>query len=310
MSAISEVAPGIYMMDDGLYAMPGFGSVYLLNEAKKALVESGPAVSAGAVLAGIREIGLRPDEIDYIIVTHVHLDHAGGAGTLAREMPRATVVAHHRGAKHLIDPSRLVNSSTETRGKESVAHYGEVLPIAADRVHGVHDGERLRLGDGQELEFIDAPGHAFHELCIHESRNGGIFTGDAAGIYLVDGAVLLPTHPPPSFNLEAAVSTLERLIARQPSRIYFSHFGMGEPGEAVLQRAKSQLLAWAGVAAEAIKADSIEAAVASMVDRLRPELAPIRDKTLLYRYMSGQSLPLTARGLLKYYQEKRAADKS
>lgn len=134
------------MIDNRLFSIPRWGSVYLLNETKKALIESGPTTSVTAVLDGIRKLGLRPEDIAYIIVTHIHLDHAGGVGVLARHMPQAQVIVHHKGARHLTNPARLVASATEARGSEVMAMHGEVLPVDMHQVRGVNEGDTISLG--------------------------------------------------------------------------------------------------------------------------------------------------------------------
>jgi len=122
-----------------------------------------------------------------LIVTHIHPDHAGGAGVLLRDMPQAKVVVHPRGARHMVNPAKLINSVIEAQGKEGMERCGEILPIEQERVQPVNDGDTIRLSDRQLLRFIDAPGHAPHELCIYESRNQGLFTGDAVAVFLAEG---------------------------------------------------------------------------------------------------------------------------
>ncbi len=202
MVDVSEVAENIYLIDDQLYSIPKWGSIYLINEEGKALIDAGPATSVHAVLDGIKKLGFKPEDIDYLIVTHIHLDHAGGAGVLLKDMPQAQVVVHHRGVKHLVNPAKLIGSVIELLGEEAMIRDGEVVTIAEDRVKPVHRGDVLRLSQGQVLEFIDAPGHAPHELCIYEKRNKGIFVGDAAGISILKRGFLFPETPPPSFDLD------------------------------------------------------------------------------------------------------------
>ncbi|MFH0913680.1 MAG: MBL fold metallo-hydrolase [Chloroflexota bacterium] len=305
MNYVGEVAPRIHLIDNHLYNLSRFGSVYLLDEEKKALVETGPAVCAPYVLEGIREAGFRREEIAYVIVTHIHLDHSGGVGVLLRSLPQAQVIAHYRGAKHLIDPARLVASTIETSGKSVMEqYYGEVLPVPAERVRAVKDGDTLRLSDKQVLTFLDTPGHAPHELCIVESRNKGVFSGDAVGLLVGEGRVLIAAHPPPNFDLEAALRTIDRLLKLKPSRIYFSHFGASERAEETLLHAREKLQTWAAIGEKAIKEGSPEEAVARMVQEVAPDLEPVKGDKTLYDYLLQNSIPRCARGFLKYYREK------
>ena len=167
MVDINKVAENIYMIDAQLFSIPRWGSVYLIDEEKKALIDTGPTTSVKAVLDGIRSAGVKPEDIDYLIATHIHLDHAGGTGVIIKDMPKAQVIVHHRGARHLVNPAKLIRSVMATQGEEVMLKYGEVVPIEEERVKPVYDGDMLKLSDRQLLRFIDAPGHAPHELCIY-----------------------------------------------------------------------------------------------------------------------------------------------
>jgi len=292
------------MIDDHLYSIPKWGSVYLVNEEKKALVDTGPTTSAKAVLIGIKNAGVRPEDIDYLIVTHIHLDHAGGAGTLLQEMPKAQVVVHHRGTRHLVNPERLVSSVAAAQGEAIMAKLGEVVPVPVERVKPVGDGDVIELGDNQVLKFIDAPGHAPHELCILESRNNGLFSGDAVGLSMADNKVLLPVTPPPSFDLEAYLGTLDKLIALKVKTIYYAHFGASDKAQEDLRLAKSKLEAWDDLVGKAVAGDGLDDAAEKFRDRLYAELEPARNEVLLYQYLVEGMVPLNIAGYLQYYREK------
>ena len=307
MVDINEVAENIYMIDDQLYSIPKWGSVYLINEEKKALVESGPATSAKVVIDGIRGIGVKPENIDYIIVTHIHLDHAGGAGVLLKDMPQAQVVVHHRGARHLVNPGKLVSSVVEAQGKEAMARCGEVVPIKQERVQPVSDGDIIRLSDKQGLRFIDAPGHAPHELCIYESRNQGLFTGDAVAVSLAEGEVFLPFQPPPDCDLEQNNNTIEKLMEVKAKVIYYSHFGVSNEVEEDLQLALDKLQVWHDIVVEAINEGTFDSVAEKLLAQARAELEPIREIEPLYDYVANIHLPLVAAGHIKYYREKAGA---
>ena len=308
MVDINEVAENIYLIDNQLYSIPKFGSTYFLNEEKKTLVDRGPTTSANVVLEGIRKVGFRPEDIAYIIVTHIHLDHAGGAGVLLKDMPQARVVVHYKGAQHLVNPVRLVNSAIEAQGKEVTAKYGEVLPIEGHRVQAVHEGETIRLGGKQVLKFMDTPGHASHELCIYETRNGGLFVGDAVGIYMVENGILLSIHPPPHFNLELCLNTLERLAKLAPTRLYYAHFGVSNEAQENLQLAREKLQVWDDIISEAIRENAFDDASRRLVAQAGAELEPIKGVESLkplYEYLTKIHIPLCAAGHIKYYQEKK-----
>lgn len=303
MTDMNEVAENIFMIDDLLYSIPKWGSVYLINEKKKTLVESGPATSAPVVIDGIRSIGIKPEDIAYIIVTHIHLDHAGGAGVLLKDMPQAQVVVHHKGARHLVNPEKLVNSVIKAQGEGAMERCGEVIPIAQERVQPVNDGDTLSLGNKQVLTFIDAPGHASHQLCIYESRNGGIFTGDAVTVLLADGEVSLPFQPPPDFDLEQNNNTIRKLMKQEARAIYYSHFGVSHSVKEDMQLALDKIQVWHNMVVEAINNGTFESVAEKLLAQARAELEPIRKMESLYNYMANIHLPLVVAGHMKYYRE-------
>ncbi|MFP4642072.1 MAG: MBL fold metallo-hydrolase [Dehalococcoidia bacterium] len=306
MVDVSEVAKNIYMIDDRLYSMPRWGSVYLINEAKKALVESGPATSASVVLEGIRELGVRPEDIAYLIVTHIHLDHAGGAGVLARHMPQAEVIVHRKGAHHLIDPSRLVSGAKEARGDEVMAMHGEVLPIDMNRVRAVSDGDTIDLSSQQTLSFIDTPGHAPHHLCIYETRNDGLFAGDAVAVYIGEYDILLPFHPPPQFDLELCLSTLQRLERLSARKMYYSHFGVSDQVSEHIGRAREKLMVWDDIARKTAREGAFADLRARLISQASAELDPIKgvvSLASLYDYLVKSHIPMCADGHVEYYRK-------
>ena len=304
MVDIIEVGENIYQMDDRLYGITGWGSVYVINEEKKALVDTGPTTSAATVLAGIKQIGLQPGDIDYIIVTHIHLDHGGGAGFLLREMPGAQVVVHQRGARHLVNPERLISSKMASQGEESLAGDGEMVPVPEDRIMSVQDGDELGLGAKQMLEFMDAPGHAPHELCISEKRNRGVFTGDAAGVATTDGRIHLPSSPAPNFDYEKYTVTMKRLMDLKPARIYRGHFGVTTRVQESLEAVMAKMQRWHDIVMTAIKEDNTDGLPERMKSLEMPELEKARDNEALYRQLTTSSLPSSVRGFLKYYHDQ------
>jgi glyoxylase-like metal-dependent hydrolase (beta-lactamase superfamily II) len=303
MVYIKEVARNIILIDDNLYSIPRWGSVYLVNETKKALVDTGTSRSLNAVLEGIKQAGVRPEDIDYIIATHIHLDHAGGAGTILKHMPQAQVVVHHRGARHLVNPERLVKSFAATMGEQLVAKTGEVLPVPEERVKPVNDGDVLELGEGQVLTFIDAPGHAPHELCILESRNQGFFSGDAIGVSVADNRVLIPVTPPPGFDLETYLATLKKLASLDAKSIYFAHFGKVDNARENLELAGEKLRIWDKMISEAFVAGGAAAAARAMKEELYRELEPAKEFEPLYKYLADGIVAMNVAGYIKYYQD-------
>ena len=205
------------------------------------------------MLEAIRAFGLKPADIDALVVSHIHLDHAGGAGFLLQDMPRATVYVHERGHKHLVDPTKLVASAREVLGPEEAELFGTMRPIPADRLVAVKDGDRLELGK-HELVFLDSPGHAPHELTILDERNRCLYTGDAAGLYFPGDEILMPIAPAPAFDLEKNLRTFERLLTLKPRALLFSHYGPHTRPKEAIEAMMVAYPAWARVVREKLAA--------------------------------------------------------
>ena len=238
---------------------------WLVPGPEPVLVETGSQTSVPVVLDALAGLGLGPDDLAGIVVTHIHLDHAGGVGDLARAFPRATVYVHPEGARHLVDPSRLVASAGRVYGEALDSLYGRLDPTPANRIRALDDGEDIVVGDGRVLTSVHSPGHARHHLALHDSESGVLFAGDAAGVRLPDVGVLRPATPPPDFDLDLAVRSLRRFAARRPSKLALAHFGVldGDPAD-VLGEAEDVLREWAGVAEAAwARGDDVATALAA-----------------------------------------------
>jgi len=225
-----EIADGIYCIETGLYR-PGLAACYLIRAGKRlACVETGTARSVPGILAVVAALRLTPEAVDYVIPTHVHLDHAGGAGALMACCPNAQLVIHPKGADHMIDPSKLVARATAVYGEENFArHFDTLMPIPAERVIVAEDGMTIDLA-GRPLTFIDTPGHANHHGCLFDARTQGWFTGDTFGIayselHTPDGPFLFAPATPVAFDPNAWQKSLDRLMAREPRALYLTHYG-------------------------------------------------------------------------------------
>lgn len=224
------VEHGIHTIDTG-FQRPRFDAAYLVVEhGRGAFIDSGTGRSLPAMLAALDTAGLRPEAVDWLILTHVHLDHAGGAGALMQALPHARLVVHPRGARHMIDPAVLVAGATAVYGEEAMARdYGEVVPVPAERVVAAVDGHVVDLA-GRALECIDTPGHARHHLCVWDARSHSWFSGDTFGISYREldsagGPFVFPTSSPVQFEPEAMHASIERLMARAPQAMYLTHYG-------------------------------------------------------------------------------------
>lgn len=220
----------IHTIDTGLMR-PAFDAAYLIVEnGHGAFLDCGTSHAVPAMLAAVTDAGLTPGDIDWLILSHVHLDHAGGAGALLQHLPNARVVVHPRGASHMIDPSRLIAGATAVYGEEEMARsYGSIVPIPAERVDIAHEGHSVDLA-GRSLICLDTPGHALHHLCLWDEKSRSVFTGDTFGISYreldtPDGIFLFPTTSPVQFDPEPLKASVQRLANLHPENLYLTHYG-------------------------------------------------------------------------------------
>lgn len=221
---------GITTIDTG-FQRPGFDAAYLVVEqGRGAFIDCGTNHSVQHMLEALRAEGLEVEAVDWLILTHVHLDHAGGAGALMKALPNARLVVHPRGARHMVDPTRLVAGATAVYGEQEFARsYGEVLAVPEARVVVADDGHRVDLA-GRMLECIDTPGHARHHLCVWDERSRSWFTGDTFGLSYrefdtANGALAIPTSSPVQFEPGPLKDSIRRMLARDPDAVYPTHYG-------------------------------------------------------------------------------------
>ncbi len=217
-----------------------FIGAFLFQSEKNAIIDVGPKAAIPNLLRALTELSLRPDEIDYFVLTHIHIDHAGGVGTAAREMSNAKVIAHSRAISHLVDPTMLWQASLKTLGDTAIS-YGEIEPVPEHRITAATDQMKLDLGRGLTLEIYLTPGHAPHHLSIFDIANGVLIAGETAGV-CIEGAVR-PATPPP-FKLEEALSSIDKLIELEPQKLCYGHFGCYDGGVERLKYYREKLLYW------------------------------------------------------------------
>ena len=229
MDSLIRYENGIYAFDAG-YVRPLLAAIHLIVEnGRAAIVDTGNNESLGAVERALAALDLAPECVDYVILTHIHLDHAGGAGAMMRAFPNARLVVHPRGARHMADPAKLVAGATAVYGAAEVRRlYGEVLPIDAARIVEATHELRVDLA-GRELLCLDTPGHARHHICIVDRKSGGIFTGDTFGLSYreldTDGRqFIFPTTTPVQFDPQAMHASLDLLMSYRPTAMYLTHY--------------------------------------------------------------------------------------
>jgi glyoxylase-like metal-dependent hydrolase (beta-lactamase superfamily II) len=238
---MTKIANGIKVIDSGYYSKD-FASIYILRQVNKvAIIETGNNFSVSNVQKALEKDGLSFSDVAYVIPTHVHLDHAGGAGQLMKQCKDAKLIVHPRGARHMIDPQKLIAGATAVYGEKKFKElYGDIIPIEANRVIEAEDNFLLDF-EGRELKFIDTPGHAKHHFCIWDKETGTMFTGDTFGISYrdldKDGEVyIFPSTSPVQFDPKALVESINKIMEYNPHRVCLTHFSAIKPSKQVVEQ--------------------------------------------------------------------------
>ncbi|MEM8844076.1 MAG: MBL fold metallo-hydrolase [Pseudomonadota bacterium] len=250
---VTQLDFDIVCIDAG-YIRPRLACSYLIaHQGRAAFIDCGTTHSVPHMTESLKNIGLSTNDVEYIIPTHVHLDHAGGAGSLMQTCSNATLVAHPKGARHLINPQRLVESARSVYGEKKFdSLYGEILPIEESRVFAAGDKSEISL-NGRKLTIADTPGHARHHFCIYDEMSHGWFTGDTFGLSYPDiitdsGQYLMPTTTPTQFEPEAWQKSIDRLLETDPKRMFLTHYGMIEGVEIYAEKLSRDLKAYCELA--------------------------------------------------------------
>jgi len=295
---IKEVAPSTYLLDCGEVPVFMMRQVaYLLVDHTSVLIEPGATVAASRLLEDSERLGLHLDKISYIIPTHIHVDHGGGAGYLAQKLPQAKVVIHPKGVPRMIDPSRLIQGTRLVFGEDFEEAFGPILPIPEGQIHVAQDGEEIRLG-ARELRILFSPGHATHHISILDSLTGGLFCGEALGSPL-DSApdIVLPVGIPP-FDPEAYLETIEKLEKLSPKLLFYSHNGVRKNlDNHLVRRIKESSMAFANIVEEAVRAgeddQKIMERLSQYVEGCSPKARP------------WESIIINPLGYIDYFRNKR-----
>jgi len=305
---MEEIAPGLHQLDTLLGGIEQLTAGFLVEGPQPALVETGAQTSAGTVIQALAGAGVGPRDLRWVVVTHIHLDHAGGVGDVAQAFPEATVVVHEKGARHLADPARLISSAARVYGPLLDDLYGRMVPVDADRVLAAGDGMTLDIGGGRRLRLVDSPGHAQHHQAVLDEQSGTLLVGDAVGVRLPEAGALRPATPPPDFDLEQAVTSLHRFHSLRPSRLVLTHYGPVADPEAALLEAEETLHRWVETAERVLHdapgsgVEDLAAALAE-ADGAPPGAEPDAVRSRLEVLNGVRS---NAAGILRYL-ERRAA---
>ena len=280
-------------------------AAYLLEtDAGLALIETGPASTIDTLVRGVESLGRDVADIRDLLVTHIHLDHAGAAGLLMQRNPEARLYVHEVGAPHSIDPTNLVRSATRIYGDQMDTLWGEIVPVPADRVVALTDGESFDLG-GRRFNVLYTPGHASHHVAFHDERHNLAFTGDVAGIRIPPSPDVLPPTPPPDINVPLWHTSVAKLRELAPARLLLTHFGVVNDVQAHLDLLDRRLDEWV-VLLEALVAEGIDRD--AMVERLKAHVAAQMesDGTTGVALQTALATPygMAVDGLLRYLRKR------
>ncbi len=291
----------MYLIDLKPRGFKNFSASYVIKGKRVAIVETGPRLTVENLLAGLKEIGIKREEVDYVAVTHIHIDHAGGAGTLLPQLPNARLLVHERGARHLVTPEKLWISSLQVLG-DIAEMYGEFQPLPEERVLIAKEGMVVDLGEGVDLKISEMPGHASHELSFYEKNSQGIFPGDAAGIYLNKFDAIIPTTPPP-FHLEMALSSLRRLIKMKPRWLYYSHFGPAGDAVKKLETYAARLTLWGKIILEGMKSGENFETICKRISEKDPLTQEVEDYIKNHLILGRGIVMSNVYGFMEYFQK-------
>ncbi|WP_311931598.1 MBL fold metallo-hydrolase [Microbispora sp. H11081] len=277
MDNVTPLGGDVYEIDTRMAGYSGITAGYLILGDRPCLVETGTSTSAPVVRDALSSLGVGPDDLATVVVTHIHLDHAGGVGDIANYYPSAEIVVHEKGARHLADPSRLMASAKMVWGDKLDVLFGTLAPTDAARIRALGDTGTIDLGNGRTLASHYSPGHAKHHVGLLDSLTGDLYVGDAAGVYLPETGDLRPATPPPDFDLDVALDSIALFTALAPQRLLFSHYGPVDDVPTTLERSAEELRLWVDLTRRA-RAEGLDLdhAVAMVRDRTQERYAALR----------------------------------
>ena len=306
------MAPGIDVVDTMLGGMPHITAAFLVHGPQPALIEVGAQSSGAAVRDALAAAGVGANDLRWIAVSHIHLDHAGAIGELAQWFPKASVVVHENGARHLVDPTRLINSAAQVYGPLLDSLYGRMTAVPEDRVIAAADGFVMDVGNGRRLRTVASPGHAKHHHAIWDEQTGTLLAGDAVGVQLPEVGVLRPAAPPPEFDLEQTIASLQRFRALRPTNVVLTHFGVIGEADEVLAAGEDVLRRWVDLADRLvvenpdISADQLERKLADEYAQ-RPDGVSVE---AMRRLDILNGVHSNAVGILRYINKRREAQRA
>jgi glyoxylase-like metal-dependent hydrolase (beta-lactamase superfamily II) len=295
----------ISILDTNWIGRPhSIAAALLESDGHRALVDPGPESTLPTVREQLRAQGLSVADLDAILVTHIHLDHAGGTGSLVRENPRLAVYVHSNGAPHMIDPTKLIASATQLWGTELPKMFGNTLPVPKENLRVLEGGEKIAVG-ANKIDVEYTPGHAWHHVSYFDDSNGVAFVGDTGGIHIDNGPFILPATPPPDIDLEIWDKSFATILGRKPGRLFLTHYGYSEDPAKDLSGFRERLHRWSTLAAELLRTSpSDEAAQAQFVARCRTEMDEKLGAVESEHHAFTGGLDLSFLGLARYLRRK------
>jgi glyoxylase-like metal-dependent hydrolase (beta-lactamase superfamily II) len=309
---ITDLGHDVFQIDTRMAGYDGITAGYLIRSDRPCLVETGTAPSAPLVRDALAALGIGPADLATVVVTHIHLDHAGGAGDIATMFPAARVVVHELGARHLADPSRLMASAAMVYGDQLDRLFGRLAPTPPERITAVEQTGVVDLGGGRRLDSHYSPGHAKHHVGLVDSVSGDLYVGDAAGVYIQETGDLRPATPPPDFDLDVALQSLGMFAALQPARLLFSHFGPVTAVGETLDRSAEEIKVWVEETRRARRAGlDLDHAVAMVAERVRDRYRALdegADPDLAARYNAVGGAQGNVAGILHWLDKTGQPD--
>jgi len=301
--AVQKINENLYLIDLEPAGYPNFISCYVILGEKTTIIETGPTSTVGNLLHGLKEIGAKPEAVNFIAVSHIHLDHGGGAGTLIRYLPNARLIVHPRGIPHLVNPEKLWMQSRQVLGRVAEL-YGEPDPVSQERIIPATDGMTIDLGKNMQLEALETLGHASHHFSYCEKNGRIIFPGDAAGIYLNQFDVIVPTTPPP-FHLEITLSSITKLIKKEPELLCYTHFGVAKDAVEKLERHAAQLRLWAEIVSEGIRKGETLETISETIRQKDPAVNAVNDYMKTHPILGRGVVKQNIQGFIEYFLKQQ-----
>ncbi len=290
--SVAKLEDHVYLIDVETAGIKNFIASYVLKGTNVAIIETGPSASVPNILLGLSKLGIEPKKVEYVAVSHIHLDHAGGVGTLLKHLPNAKVIVHPRGTPHLAHPEKLWEQSKLVLG-EITKLYGQPEPVPENRLVPALDGMTFDLGNNITFKVVETLGHSSHHQSYYETFGQGLFPGDAAGIYINEIDAIVPTTPPP-LRLDLVWASLTKLASLKPRNLFYSHFGKASDAVKKLEIYADQLRMWTKIAKQGIDhGESVETIGKKIVENdvaLRRALGYVKSHPVLCDTVLGNSV--------------------